>query len=441
MSVPIDLRKGATALLVAVVLVLAGCRQIAPPPPGAALPWETPAATATPRPDNRVRMLAPWRGEAEAAMRAILDRFEQDRGIRVDYVGYERIPDGLLTEIEAGTVPDVVILPKPNWLSELAAAAAIVPLSGPVEQRTRAHYGPAWIDLATYEDQLFGVPFRANSKSLLWYRPDVLPAGPPTTLPELEAVAARLVGQEDVRPFSVSGAEGWRWPLTDWFENILLAQAGSETYEALAAHEVPWTAPPVRTAARTYRALLRDRWLLGGVDGMQQFGLAESFVEAFDEQPPHAAMWLAQGSVYDALKPKLPGLTPRRDVAVALFPSEGAVVGTVDTAVAFNARPETMALLALLAGPATARPWIEAGGFISPNRDVPLDAYPNAFARYEATQLIEARVFAYDLSDRLPDPLAEELENALLAMLIEPNRIDALLAHLETVADREQGLR
>jgi hypothetical protein len=52
----------------------------------------------------------------------------------------------------------------------------------------------------------------------------------------------------------------------------LMADAGRETYEALAAHEIAWTSPPVRRAMQRYMSLLRAQWLLGGVDGMQQFG-------------------------------------------------------------------------------------------------------------------------------------------------------------------------
>jgi alpha-glucoside transport system substrate-binding protein len=56
------------------------------------------------------------------------------------------------------------------------------------------------------------------------------------------------------------------------------------------------------------------------------------------------------------------------------------VLGGGDQFVMFDDRPEVRALLEYLATPEGARPWIELGGFVSANRNVPLDwysIYPN----------------------------------------------------------------
>lgn len=431
----------ATLFVATLLLCIAGCTQIQPPEAGAAPPWDTPAPTQTPRPSDQLRVLGPWRDAEATAFRTVLDGFETQSGIQVTYVSNAEVADGLLEQINAGTMPDVVILPKPNWVWELAAAGAITPLPDEPAATVAAHYGPAWTALASYNDDLYGIPFRANSKSLLWYRPGTVDPNTLQTLDDLAAAAGSIEGQSNLAPFSVPGADCCRWALTDWFENVLMADAGRETYEALAAHDIAWTAPPVRRAMERYTSLLRAAWLLGGVDGMQQFGLAESFGEAFDTTPPGAAMWLAQGSVYTALQSDVEGIQPGEDIDMTYFPARGAVVGTVDTVVPLNERTETIQLVTYLAQPAAARSWVEAGGFISPNKDVPLSAYPTEFARREAEQLIQARQFAYDLSDRLPALLNQELQTALLNLIINPDTLDETLRHLEEVAGREQGFR
>lgn len=386
-------------------------------------------------------MLGPWRDAEAEAFRAVLDGFETQTDVDVTYVSNAEVADGLLEHINAGTIPDVVILPKPNWVWELAAAGAIAPLPEQPASTVASHYGSAWTALARYDGVLYGVPFRANSKSLLWYRPGTIDPDTLETLDALEATAGNISEQPDIVPFSIPGADCCRWALTDWFENVLMADAGRETYDALAAHDIAWTAPPVRRAMQRYTSLLRTEWLLGGADGMQQYGLAESFTEAFDNTPPGAAMWMAQGSVYRALAANVEGLETGDDIDMTFFPARGAVVGTVDTVVPLNQRAETIQLVTYLAQPAAGRPWIEAGGFISPNKDVPLSAYPTDFARREAEQLIQAREFAYDLSDRLPELLNQELQTTLLELIIDPNQLDEKLQHLDEVAGREQGFR
>ena len=38
------------------------------------------------------------------------------------------------------------------------------------------------------------------------------------------------------------------WPATDWIENLVLADAGAETYDAWTFHELPFDSPPIRRA-------------------------------------------------------------------------------------------------------------------------------------------------------------------------------------------------
>lgn len=431
----------AILLTLALLAIATACRQIPPPAPGPAPPWDTPRPSPTPPPANHVRVLASWRGGDEVGFLRALETFTDQTGITVEYTGEAEVADALLAHIEAGTPPDVVLLPKINWLWELASAEAIPPLDPETAQAVRTHYAPTWVALASYDGKLYGVPFRTTSKSLLWYRPDAVDTSvPPETLNDLETTAAHLA-DKGLRPFTVPGGEGGGWPLTDWFENVLLAEAGPEVYEALARHEISWTDPAIRRAARRLVELLRNEWLLGGAEGTVKLALAESFEATFVPDRPRAVFWLGLGPVVDGQLHKFPNLRPHRNIAVTAFPA-GGVVGIVDTAVALNAREETRRLMAFLASPEAPRLWIEHGGyFISPNSDVPASAYPDAFRAFEAHQLQTAPTFVYDLSDRLPRLLTQELQKSLQALLQHPEQLDQILENLESVATREQGFR
>lgn len=428
-------------LLIILLLLVAGCGQIQPPPTGESPPWETPRPTPTPPPAGRVRLLASWRGGDEAGFLRALEVFTARTGIAVDYTGEAEVADALLAAVEAGVPPDVVVLPKPNWLWELASAGAIPPLPPDVAALVERDFSPAWVELVSYGGEPYGVPVRAASKSLLWYRPDALRSAPALdTLDDLEAAAEGLSAR-GVKPFVVPAGEGGGWPLTDWFENILLAEAGPAAYEALARHDIPWTHPDVRRAAVRFAGLLRDEWLLGGAEGAVELPLAESFEAAFTPPRPRAAFWLGLGPVVEGQRRKFPHLRPGEHIGVTSFPANG-VVGVADVAVALNGREETRRLMAFLAGAEMPLLWVGAGGyFISPNRALSPSAYTDSFRAYEARQLQEAAAFAYDLSDRLPRLLAQELQRGLTALLLSPDDVDAVLAQIEEVAGREQGFR
>ncbi|MCB0077959.1 MAG: carbohydrate ABC transporter substrate-binding protein [Anaerolineales bacterium] len=421
-------------LLIAVALILllllpACGRPAAPAPPDS--PFAEAAPTASPRPaDDALRMIGHIASDQQLPqMEALLARFSAQTGVAVDYKGDPLLPELLRQQLDAEQIPDLILLPVPNWIDALASAGAIVPLDEAASAAVEAHFGEGWQQLVSVDGQLFGVPFDARSKSLLYGPPSLLPADGFADLADLQRFAEVRAAQGNVT-FALPGAIGWT--LTDSFENTLLASAGPEVYDALRDHRIPWTDDRVVAAFDTWLALLRPGHLLDGAAGTVELPLrADVFATIFDVEPPPAALWWGpEGVIAES------GVAP---IGVTPFPMDG-VVGVGSVVVATNARPATMALLAYLAQPDAILPWVEAGGFVSPNRDVPLDAYPDALSRAQAAQLVDASLFRYDLSDRLPPKLGGDyLWGQLKAILLAPDELPRLLAEIERVAIREQG--
>ncbi|MGH2542134.1 MAG: ABC transporter substrate-binding protein [Ardenticatenaceae bacterium] len=381
-------------------------------------------------------MLGHFRGDDLPLMHEMLARFERQHGIATTYEGVEQVAQRLQERVESGVTPDVILLPVPGWLDALAEGGAIVPLAENGARAVETHFGPAWTDLVTYDGRIYGVPFNAEAKSLLWYRPSVLDelgATPPQSFEELAQIAAARA-TEGKAAFALPGQIGWT--LTDAFENVLLATAGPEVYDALITHQIAWTDPRVERAAQRFVALLRDEWLMGGTEGMLAMPLwSESFAEALTPDEPAAAFWLGPDSVIAGS-----GLVEGEDFELAAFPTGGIVMGVGSVLVATNDAPETMALLAYLAQPEAIEPWVRAGAFISPNQSIAPEAYPTRRARREAELLAAASSFRYDLSDQLPPNLKDTfLPDQLAQMLRQPDQLPAILAGIERVATREQG--
>jgi alpha-glucoside transport system substrate-binding protein len=373
-------------------------------------------------------------------MRAILGRFTRESGIETQYEGVERVSERLLEQLETGQIPDVLLLPVPDWLQELAGAGAIPPLDDEVAEVVRDNFAPSWVDFVSHDGRIYGVPFDANAKSLLWYRREQRPeleVEPPSELQDLHELARELEARGQAT-FAVAG--GVNWTLTDWFENVLLATSGTETYDALITHRISWTDPEVEAAARQFVSLLRPEWVMGGTEGIINAPLlADTFYEAFDPAAPGAGLWLGQSSI---VLPWLQEATPHSPAHydVFLFPTGGVVIVAGSVVAGTNNEPATAALLDFLARPEAVESWVREGGFVSPSRAVPMDAYPTDIARHEAELMVDAPAFRYDLSDRLPPNLGFPfLGERLAAMLREPDDIPAILAEIEEVATREQG--
>lgn len=439
---PPDRRSTVCRLLAAALLLVACTGQIAPPPVQRPYHPQPPAPSATP--GGPLSVLATFQNEEASAFRTILAAFTAETGIAVEYEGATEVADALLARLEASRPPDIVLLPKPNWLQEMAAAGALTPLDTVAARRVRANYTAGWVALATHDGTLYGVPFHATSKSLVWFRTAplaALGAAPPQTWAEWKALNAELAAAGEV-PLAVPGGPGW--PLTDWFENVLVRTAGPDSYRALIRHEIPWTDPAVRRAFETLGTLLRDDWLAGGRPGAAAAPLAETITGTLRLDGPEAVALLGAGWVGDFVARNAPGVALGRDVDFFAFPEidrryAGAVEGYVSIAVALNERPETQALLAFLATPEAAALWAARGGFVSPNRALDLAIYPDDFARREAAQLANATIFVSDLSDTVPAALSTELATALQRYLLDPASLDAILRDLDATARRTQG--
>ena len=435
------LTRASFLLALAFLLSLTACLQRPSPMAKPSASFSLVAATPTTDPVNEsLLVIGRFVGDDERHMREVLSRFTAETSIEVQYQGDGEVAELLHNLVEEGRTPDVVLLPKAHWLKEMASAQAIVPLSDEVHRAVETHFSQAWRDLVSYDNTLYGVPFDANAKSLLWYRPDALQqAGhqAPTTFEQLLDLCQELEAQGIV-PFVVPGGAGWL--LTDWFENIILAKAGPQLYDDLMTHRIAWTDPAVEEVADVYSSLLREPWLLGGTQEAATLSLnPENFARAFDPAQAEAAMWLGQGSIvhsFAAEKELLPG----QAYDVFPFPADGNMIVIGSVAVATNQQANTMRVLNFLAQPEALESWVKAGNFISANHHLPLEHYPTQLARQEAELLSNAIHLHADLSDRLPPHLGFPfLGDQFRKILTKPDELTKILTEIEQIATREQG--
>lgn len=387
-----------------------------------------------------VTVVALWTGSEQASFQAVLDEFTNRTGISTSYEWSSDIFDRLLNCTASGTCPDVALVPNPGLMSELVEQGALVPLD-PIVTDFDTYYTATWRSLASVESTLYAVPFRAASKSIIWYRPqafEAIGATVPLTWTALLNLCDDLVANGQT-PFAIGADVGW--PLTDWFENILLRVGGPEVHRKLVRHDISWTHPTVVEAMQRFTDIVgRDEYQVGGITGT----LTTNFVDAIDlvfGASPSATMYFEGSFVQVFISPSL---TPVTDYNIFAFPEIDPafgkpLMGGADFVILFHDTTQAQALVQFLASPDAAEIWAARGSFITPNRGVDLSAYPDEVIRSQAQQLIEAIDFVFDLDDQLPSELQTYVWGALMDFVANQDQMMTILQGIEDKATELQG--
>jgi alpha-glucoside transport system substrate-binding protein len=143
---------------------------------------------------------------------------------------------------------------------------------------------------------------------------------------------------------------------------------------------------------------------------------------------------LALGAVRPA---PVPGVTIGATPFPTIDPSFGnPVVAGAGLVVAFDDDPVVGRLLRYLMSPGAGRIWVSHGTEVSPNKLIPLNAYPNELVRTAARRVTTAQVVRFDGSDLLPGVLAEDLGRALQHVIRAPAAAPKLMKNFQRKAAR-----
>lgn len=351
-----------------------------------------------------------WSGSEQKNFQKVLDAFTEKTGAKTEFVSTgDNVSTVVGSKIEGGNAPDVVMVPQVGVLKQFAEAGWLKPLDKKVQGTVEKNFAEVWQNYGSVDGTLYGLYFKAAHKSTVWYSPEALEQAGITPPKTYDAMLkdGRTISDSGLAAFSVAGQDGWT--LTDWFENVYLSQAGPEKYDALAAHEIKWTDPTVVKALTTLGELFKDKQL---VSGGQKEALNTDFpgsVEKVFGPEPDAAMVYEGDFVAGVAKDQF-GKDIGTDANFFPFPpvgdGEAPVVSGGDAAVVLKDGKNAeagMALLEYLATPEAAAVWAEAGGFLSPNKELDLSSYGDDVTRATAESLIEAGdSVRFDMSDQAP---------------------------------------
>ena len=372
---------------------------------------------------------------------ATFTKIAEAAGVKVNFNTTRDLNAVLATAVKAKTLPDIAILPNPGKMQELAKQGVLKPLTY-LSKADLKNYAKTWISLGSYAGKLYGVYFKVANKSVIWYNPKEFKKNGwviPKTWDELIALDKKVVASGKT-PWSIGADLGW--PLTDWIENIMIRTAGPAVYQKWIDHEIPWTDPAVKKAFQIWGQIVDDpKNLAGGIDGTLATTFQNGAVAVFQENPK-AYMYYEGDFMSGIVTSQLPGVKVGEDMDFFAFPAINPkygvpVVGGADVFVAFSDKPEVKKLMKYLTS-IQANEIAVKNGFLSQNKGVSLDAYPNVVSRNSAKILTQANVYVFDASDLMPSAVGNQggFWDACKRYIQDPSKLDTILDDMEALAKK-----
>jgi len=283
-----------------------------------------------------------------------------------------------------------------------------------VTATTTKNWPEAFVSFGNVDGVQYGVPNKADIKSLVWYDSVAFAENAydiPATLDDLDVLAQTMVVNGQT-PWCVGIESGpaTGWPFTDWVEDMTLRLEGADFYDQWVAGEIKFSDPKM---VAIWQAIL-DMWNTPG--NVYAAGGSIASTPFGDNGQPLVdgdCMMHRQASFYSAFLPEGTPTGPG-GIDVFYFPvgttGVAPVLGGGTLAAAFDDRPEVWAVMDYYASPEyaearqlaqQARKDGQLSGYLSANKNMDL----TVFLPLEITMvniLLNAEVLRFDGSDLMP---------------------------------------
>jgi alpha-glucoside transport system substrate-binding protein len=352
----------------------------------------------------------------------------------------------LSTRLQASNPPDLVILPNPGKMQQLANKGVLIRLDTFLDMhQINRDYAASWVDLGSYDNKLYALAYKVTNKGTIWYNPTqftALGVHPPHSWSDLLALSERIASSGKY-PWAMgveSGAASG-WPATDWIGEIYLKQSGPDLYDQWVAHKIPWTHASIKSAFQLFGQIVGGPHYIADVP---QSVLSTGFQQASYEilnTPPQAYMYYLGDFTADLLVSQFPDALPAITFDFFPFPQiapqyQDAVTGGADLVVAMRDSSAVRELVRYLATARAQTIWVKRGGFTSANKSVDLAAYPNPVARHSAAMLTATTTFRFGAGDLLSPAVQQAFWKGALTFIRDQKQLEMLLTDIEHVAQQ-----
>ncbi len=349
--------------------------------------------------------------EADRYVNAFAD-FERCSGIDVTWEGTGEFEAQLNVLVQGGNAPDLATIPQPGLLQRFAQAGQVIEPPESVVNNAEEFYPEELREYGTVDGTFYAAPLSTNVKSFVWYSPKMFTQRGyqvPETWDDMLALSDRMVA-DGIKPWcaGVESGDATGWPATDWLEDVMLREAGVETYDRWVNHEIPFNAPEVVSALDRAGGILKSENYVnagfGGVNSIVTVPFQEGGLPILQGQ----CGLHKQASFYSNNWPEGTVVAEDGDVYAFYLPTleagdERPVLGGAEFVTAFSDRPEVQAVQTYMSSPDYNNRRAKEGSFISSNSGLEPANVEDPINRLSLEILRDPEaVFRFDGSDLMP---------------------------------------
>lgn len=331
--------------------------------------------------------------------------FEERTGIDVQYQGDRSFEQQIGSRVSEGNAPDIAMFPQPGKVKDFRED--LKPLPSDIVKTVKKNFDSGWTNLVTIDKKLYGIPVKADLKSLVWYSPKAFKDGGyqiPTSFEDFLSLADKML-KDSKTPFCVGiGSDASTgWPFTDWMEDWMLRMKGPDFYDKWVNHQVPFDDKEVIEVGQAIQDLWSKPGMIYGGEGSVSSTL---FADAGLPLLENKCLMYRMANFYGNLWPKGTKLGDDGDVSAFYLPGNekfGRVTLSAGIyANPFSDRPEVIETMHYMASTEFANLRAPINGFLSPNKNTDKSKYPTEIERSFAEILAQANPVRFDASDLMP---------------------------------------
>ena len=364
-----------------------------------------------------------WIGGEGTNFAAALADYATASGIKiqVDSIGssHETV---LKTRIDGGKPPDLAMLAQPTPILTYAAAGKVIDVAKIMDGKKLSDEHANTIGLVTQGSNIWGIPYKADVKSTIWYPIKAFEAKGytvPKTWDELIQLSDKIVA-DGTNPWCVSAGgpgDATGWQITDWVEEVVLKTKGADYYNDWISHKVTFQDPGIKDAFDKYvgKIFFTPKYVFGGNTAIVATDQKTPMDPMFTDDLANPKCWMQKIPTWygpDFFPDQRASGKPSKyiigtDIGIFPFPTIDAAQnyaeGSADTLMVLVDRPEVRAVAQFLATPTGLQKWIAAGSAISTNSTTPADWYAGAYKLKVASEIANAaKGIGFDASDLMP---------------------------------------
>ena len=405
----------------AVFALLAGAAQAQdlkfPPGEDARFHWDSyEALKSVDLKGQSLKIDGPWGGTDKELFESVIAYFKAATGADVEYTGGDGFEQRIMIDVEAGSPPNIAVIPQPGLAADLAKRGKLTALPAETTEWLKANYaaGQSWVDLSTFAGPdgtkaLYGMFYKVDVKSLVWYVPENFKEAGyeiPTSMEELKALTEKIVADGGT-PWCIGLGSGpaTGWPATDWVEDMMLRNNTPADYDAWVSNEMKFNDPKVIAAIDDFGWFARnDKFVAGGAGAVGSTDFRDSPKGLFTS-PPQCYMH-RQASFIPSFFPE--GTVVGQDADFFYFPAYAdkdlgkPVLGAGTMFVITKDSPVAEEFMKFLQTPIAHEIWMAQKGFLTPMKGVNPDAYGDPTLKKMGDILLNADTFRFDGSDLMP---------------------------------------